>query len=201
MKKSTLSLVNLVLVLLFGAITIYLLFADKNVTSISDSPDQNVGESVMLKIAYVNTDTLLNDYNMSKDLNEELMKHSEETRTSLNEKARKLESEMIEFRRKLDNNGFLSRERAENENARLVKAREDLEQLDQRMSNDMMQKQRDVSEKLLKTITAYLEKYNATHNYEMILSNTVGGNVLLAKEKYNITQEVLKALNEEYAAK
>lgn len=201
MKNSTLSIVTLVLVLFFGGISLYLLFSDKTGACSADVADGEVGPSEMLKLAYVNTDTLLTDYKMAKDLNEELLKHGEANRTEINEKARKLEAEMVEFKRKLENNGFLSRERAEQENARLVKSREDLELLDQKMSNELMMKQREVSENLLNTITDYLKKYNKTHNYEMILSNSIGGNILLSKEKYNITQEILKGLNAEYIAK
>lgn len=199
MKNSPLSIVNLILVIVVGAIALTNLFS-KGDDVVSENENVAPVAASQVKIAYVNVDTLLLNYNMSKDLNEELMQQSENARTDLNVQVRSLEKDMVEFRRKLENNGFLSRERAEKENQRLIQKRQDLEQLDQKLSNELMQKQQEVSKKLLDTITVFLEKYNKKYGYELILSTTVGGNVLYAKEGYDITKEVLKELNAEYAA-
>ena len=200
MKNSPLSIVNLVLVIIVGAIAVTTMLSKGD----TDSKEGQVVEQLAtnpVKIAYVNVDSLLMNYNMSKDLNEELMQQSETARTDLSEKVRQLESEMVEFRRKLENNGFLSRERAEKENQRLVQKRQDLELLDQKLSNELRVSQQEVSQKLLTTITTFLEKYNKKQGYELILSTTVGGNVLYAKKGYDITNQVLSKLNAEYSAK
>ena len=152
-----------------------------------------------LKIAYINTDSLLLNYQLSKDLNEELLKKQEDARTNLNEEARVFEREMVDFRRKLENNGFLSRERAEKEQQRLVNREKELQQLNGKLSNDLMIRQQEISSQLLDSISNFLNTKNAQWNYDMILSTTVGGNVLYAKEALNITNEVLVALNERYS--
>lgn len=200
MKNSPLSIVNLVLVIVVGAVSFTQLF-NKEEDSVNEAQVSEQVATNPVKIAYVNVDSLLLNYNMSKDLNEELMQQSETARTDLSEKVRQLETEMVEFRRKLENNGFLSRERAEKENQRLGEKRQDLEILDKKLSNELRQRQQQVSEQLLTTITDFLENYNKTHDYELILSTTVGGNVLYAKKGYDITNEVLSELNAEYSVK
>ena len=55
-----------------------------------------------LPIAYVNVDSLLLNYNYSKDLNELILKKYENTRASLNQKANSLQSDAIDFQKKVE---------------------------------------------------------------------------------------------------
>ena len=68
-----------------------------------------------MKIAYVEIDSLLTKYRFWNDLNELMIQKEENIRTTLNEKAKDLDNDMREFQRKLENNGFVSPERAEQE--------------------------------------------------------------------------------------
>ena len=68
------------------------------------------GGASNMKIAYVEIDSLLTKYNFCKDVNEQMIKKEENIRTTLNEKAKKLEGEMREFERKIQNNGFEMRD-------------------------------------------------------------------------------------------
>ena len=90
-----------------------------------------------MKIAYVEIDTLLTQYNFWNDLNEAMMKKEENIRATLNQKARELDGEAQEFQRKLQNNAFVSRERAEQEHARLTKKQQDLQELQNRLTNEL----------------------------------------------------------------
>ena len=44
----------------------------------------------------------------------------------------------------------------------------------------------------------FFKEYNKTKGYEMILSTTLGGTVFYAESYCDITQEVVKLLNEQY---
>jgi len=155
-----------------------------------------------LPIAYINIDSIIVNYQLAIDLNEELMKQQEEARTDLTAKARKLEGEMANFQRKVENNGFLTMERAQSEQQRLVGEQQKLEEMQQRLSNELAMKQQDLNEQVMEAITAYVDEYNADAKYEMIYTQTGGiGTVLYARPVYNITAPVLTALNERYAEK
>lgn len=151
-----------------------------------------------LPIAYINVDSLLLKYNFAIEANETLMKKQENSRVDLNMKAKQLQSEMNEFQRKLENNGFLSRERAEKEQNRLLKKQEDLQQMNQTLTQELMNEQQKVSEQLRDTINKFLKSYNLNKGYQVILSNTANDNVMLAGEGYDITMDVVEKLNERY---
>jgi outer membrane protein len=157
--------------------------------------------SVRLPIAYVNIDSLLLNYQFAKESNESLMKKQEDSRLDLNVKARQLQSEMAEFQRKLENNAFLSRERAEQEQNRLMRKEQDLQQLNAKLSQELMDVQQKVSEELRDSINAFLKEYNKEKKYELILSNTSSDNILLSNDIYDITKEVTEALNQRYSNK
>ena len=93
-----------------------------------------VGGPVNMKIAYVEIDSLLTKYRYWNDLNEMMIQKEENIRTTLNEKAKDLDKEMREFQRKLENNGFASRERAEQENLRISQKQRDLQQLQEKLT-------------------------------------------------------------------
>lgn len=149
-----------------------------------------------LPIAYINIDSLLLNYQFAKDANELLIKKQEDSRLSVNTKARELQTEMGEFQRKLDNNAFLSRERAEQEQGRLQKKQQDLQALDAKLSQQLGQIQQKMSEQLRDTITKFIKEFNKDNRYQMIISNTSSDNILYAAKEYNITAEVTKILNE-----
>ncbi|MDR3653501.1 MAG: OmpH family outer membrane protein [Paludibacter sp.] len=154
-----------------------------------------------LPIAYVNIDSLLLHYQFAKEANESLIKKQEDSRLTINTKARQLQTEMAEFQHKLENNAFLSRERAEQEQSRLQKKQQDLQALDGDLSKQLVQVQQKMSEQLRDTINAFMKQYNKNHKYQMIISNTASDNILYAEKEYDITAEVTKLLNDRYAAK
>ena len=90
-----------------------------------------------LKLAYVRVDTLLSQYNLSKDLNEIMLRKEENARATLNEKGRDLQNQMAEFQRKLQNNAFVSEERARQENDRLQKVQQNLQELQTRLASEL----------------------------------------------------------------
>lgn len=158
-------------------------------------------ESERLPIAYINIDSLLMDYVFAQEANEKLMSKQEDARLQLNQKARSLQNDMAEFQRKLDNNAFLSRERAESEAQRLQKRQQDLQDLEAKLTQDIMLENQNLNLQLRDTLDNFLKVFNADGRYEMILSNTQSDNVLFSKPIYDITQEVVAALNDRYPKK
>lgn len=153
-----------------------------------------------MQIAYINTDSLLLNYEFSKKKSEELMGKEESSRAEYNQKARVFQQDAVEFQRKVQNNGFLSMERAQSEQNRLAKMEQDLAELNNKLSNELMQEQNRINAELRDTITRFLADY-AKDKYTLILSNTMGDNVLYAAPGVDITADVVKELNARYNAK
>ena len=76
---------------------------------------KNTVNSGRLPVAYINVDSLLIHYQFAKEANESLIRKQEDSRLKINSMARQLQGEMADFQRKLENNAFLSRDRAQQE--------------------------------------------------------------------------------------
>lgn len=155
-------------------------------------------DSLRLPVAYINIDSLLVNYDFAKDLNEELIKKTEDVRANLNGKASALEKEVAEFQRKLQNNAFLSEERAQSEANRLQKKKEELDQMTYESQNELAQLQAQMNARLNDTIRNYVKEYNNEMHFELIFTNTLNDNILIEAPKYDITTDVLNRLNERY---
>lgn len=184
----------------FLALAMALIFAqcaeNKGTASTASSPA--AVSSGNLKIAYVEIDSLLTKYRYWNDLNELMIQKEENIRTTLNEKAKELEKEMREFQRKLENNGFASRERAEQEKLRLAQKQRDLQQLQEKLANDLQTENQKNSLQLRDSINSFLKIYNKDKGYSLIISNTGFDNLLYADQAFNITSEIVEGLNARY---
>lgn len=203
MKKNALLISNAIM-----AIAIVILFVlvlkQKPITE-TEEPEVAVSKTLVksgkLPIAYVNIDSLLLNYQFAKEANISLVKKQESSRSIVSAKAGVLQKEMAEFQKKLENNAFLSRERAEQEQVRLQKKQQELQQLDAKLSQQLGQEQQKMSEELRDTINKFMKEYNKNNRYEMIISNTSSDNILYASKGYNITKEISKLLNDRFSKK
>lgn len=162
-------------------------------------PEVKIEEGCKLPIAVVNIDTLLNNYDLAITANEQLLKKQEDARLDLNQRARSLQNEMVDFQNKLENQAFLSRERAENEQRRLMRKEQELQTLEQEKSQELMIEQQNLSLQMRDSINNAISTINASGKYHLILStSTLNDNVLFAADAYDITYEVLDILNERY---
>ncbi|MBD8389750.1 OmpH family outer membrane protein [Dysgonomonas sp. BGC7] len=152
----------------------------------------------VLPLAYVNLDSLLLHYNLYKDANDALMKKSNSANATLNQKQRQFETEVADFQKKVQNNAFLSQERAQQESVRLQKMEGDLHALAQKLQEDYLKEQAKLNSQIADSVRLCLKDYNKTANYQMIFTNTGMDNILLAKDSYDITQQISKLLNSRY---
>lgn len=157
------------------------------------------GDSCSLSIAYINVDSLLTNYEFAKDLNEALLKKTEDARASFNSQAASFERDYNEFQRKLQTNAFLNEERAKSEANRLENKKNQLDQLNAKLQQELAQEQLDMNTRLNDTIQNFLKEYNEVKKFQFIFSNTLNDNILIAQPQYDITGEVLQMLNDRYA--
>ena len=154
--------------------------------------------SITLPIAFVNVDSLLVNYNFAKDLNESLLRKEESTRATLNQRENQINSAAQEFERKLRNNAFLSQERAQQEQERIMKMNQEYQQLAERLSQEFLLEQQKLNLQMEDTIKVRIEEFNKTRNYEIIFSNISTSTLLYSKDKYDVTDEVVQFLNNKY---
>ena len=155
-------------------------------------------ETEVLPVAYLNLDSVLLNYQFAIEANDKLMSKQEDARLKLNTKANTLQREAADFQRKLENNAFLSRERAESEQQKLIKKQQELQQLEAKLTNEIMLQNQELNLQLADTLNTFLAEFNADGRFQIIFSNTAKDNILQAAEAYDITAEVIEGLNARY---
>ncbi len=154
----------------------------------------------LASIAIVNTDTLLSKYEYAQKVSESLNDKAENSRANYNEKLRIFNQELSEFQRKVQNNGFLSMERAQSEQNRLQNEERKLQALNQQLTQELMQEQARLTTELRDTVSNFLGEY-AKGRYKLILNNNMANDlVLYSVPAMDITELVVEALNARYRA-
>lgn len=200
MKNSTPYIVGGVLTV--AIIILYILHFTSN-SSVNGSTGKDLSlllndSSITLPIAYVNVDSLLINYNFAKDLNESLLRKEESTRATLNQRQNQINAAAQDFDRKLRNNAFLSQERAQQEQERIMQMNQEYQQLAERLTQDFMLEQEKLNIQMEDTIKARMVEFNANKHYEIIFSNRTTSTILYADDKYDITDDVVEFLNNMY---
>lgn len=180
------------IVALFLGLGVALMGCDKKGGETTSASGQPSG-----RIVYVNTDTLLNNYEYYKDVVKEFENKSFALDNELQRKAQSFQNEVALFQRRVQAGG-LSEQQALTQQAALQKKEQDIMMYRENAAGNLQQDQAKKTDELLNKIHEYLKNYNASDRYDMVIGYSKGGGVLYAKEDLDITQEVLKGLNEEY---
>ena len=160
-----------------------------------DQPAAASGEG--MKIAYVEVDSLMTQYNFAKDYSVTLQKKSNNARNTLNQKGNALQAAMANSQQKLNNNGFQRREQAASQQAAIQRQQNDLQELQARLENELASETAKFNEALRDSLQNFLKSYNEDKKFDLILSKA-GDNILMGNKKLDITQDVINGLNKRY---
>ncbi len=153
-----------------------------------------------LKIAYVEIDSLMSQYQFCKDYSILMSKKGENIRTTLENKERTLRANFAAFQKKYESNGFTTRDEVEKVQMSLARQEQDLQALNERLTNEFAMEQAKFNEEMRDSIQSFLVQYNKDKKFDYIISKA-GDNILLANKKLDITDEVVKGLNKRYKIK
>ncbi len=149
-------------------------------------------------IVYIQMDSLVNSYDMFNDLKSELEAKAQAIQEDLTKKGRAFENAAKDFETKI-NKGLLTRAQAEEQQQQLYQRQQSLESLRQQKSMEMAEEQQVMLNKVMDAVQTYVEKYNAEHNYSLILTTSGSTNtVIVGNPQLDITNSILAGLNEEY---
>lgn len=192
MKKYLMSATLLVATLMLGACGA----GEDEETSDSTPVEQTAG----MKIAYVELDTLMSQYQLYKDYSEVLTRKGNNIQKTLAQKQRALESHAAAVQKKYESNGFTTRDEVERAQASIQNEQNDLAALADRLQNEFAMEQARINEEARDSIQSFLKRYNKTKKYDYVMIKA-GDNLLIANPKYNITSDIVKGLNKRYKIK
>lgn len=200
MKNASLILNAVLLVAV--AVLYYLHFTSGNKTTqtltrpVADTA--SVKNPVAEKIAYVNSDSLLMNYEYYKNTIKQLDERRKKLETDIGGRARSLENEAVSFQQKGRN---MTLEQAQLTEQNLYRKQQELVQYRDRLSQQLAQEEQEKTEELYNNIARFLKDYTKDKPYKLVLGYTKGGGILFADNSLEITQEVLTGLNNEYKNK
>jgi len=183
---------------ILSALTIALMASCNNASSkMDDQPVAGNASGEGMKIAYVEVDSLMTQYDFAKDYSVTLQKKSNNARNTLTQKGNALQAAVNNFQQKLNNNGFQSREQAASVQAAIERQQRDLQELQGRLEGELASETAKFNEALRDSLQNFLKAYNNDKHYDLILSKA-GDNILMADKKYDITVDVINGLNKRY---
>ena len=196
MKNTSLvlSIISLVAVVVFGILSL-----TKGGKSADVQTDGAAVEAAASKgdIVYVNLDRILMEYDMANDLRSVVQTKVENIQAEVNRRAKKLESDVIDFQNKIDK-GLLTRTNAEVQSQKLQQQELEFNNYAAQKDQEIQEEQVVMMNQLGDAIQTFLNKYNEEKQYAMILTNSGGAPVITADAALDITDDVLAGLNEEY---
>jgi outer membrane protein len=184
----------------FGVLAFAAVMASCNNASpkMDEKPQAAGAESVSgMKIAFVEVDSLMTQYDFAKDYSVTLQKKSNNARNTLTQKSNELQAAVNNFQQKLQNNGFQSREQAQSVQTGIERRQRDLQELQARLENELANETQKFNEALRDSLNNFLASYNKDKQYDLILSKA-GDNILFADRKYDITKDIINGLNKRY---
>lgn len=181
-----------------AAAVVALVSCNNAAPKMDEQPTANDSASVGgVKIAYVEVDSLMTQYEFCKEFTMILQKKSTNARNTLNSKGQQLQSAMANFQQKLQNNGFTSREQAEGQQAAIQRQQQQLQELQARLENELASETGKYNDALRDSLNHFLNDYNKDKKYDLILTKQ-GDNILLAAKRFDITNDVINGLNKRY---
>nr|WP_209329089.1 OmpH family outer membrane protein [Lunatimonas salinarum] len=165
-----------------------------------DSGEGSTGEINMtdLNVAYVHTDSVINKFdffiNKSKEISDKGKKFEEE----LASRARGFEREVTNFQQSA-NTMTINQARAKEEE--LVTKERNLVTFRDNLMQELSADETRLYNEVYDMIQEYLAKYAKENDLEMILSYTRGGGVWYADKALDVTESVIKGINDDFKSK
>ena len=159
-----------------------------------------VAPACQIKIAYVDYDSLLLNFNLAQEMQKELIRKEMSINNAIEKDRKSLQEEAATFEQKVQNNVFATQERAQAEYEKIMKKEQELVQRGQAMIAEFEETRILKSNEVTQCIMEYIQEYNSDKKYDFILTK-MGGNMLYANEALDITKEVVEGLNAKYSTK
>lgn len=198
-----LSIVNCIL--LVGLILLYIFHftgigakGGKSLANADAKAPVAVGEGGV-KIAYINTDTLMAKYQYAIDLQKQLKDFQTAKENSYKQQMAQFQNDYQAYVQGGGEKMTLSQQQAKEKE--LTDRANRLQSLEGEYAQQITEKTMQESEKMTQAVYNFIREYNAQNQqFDIILSKSFSSSpVLYGNEGMDITDEIVKGLNEEYA--
>jgi outer membrane protein len=148
-------------------------------------------------IVFVNSDLLLQKYELVNVLTVQLESERKKKDADFTARQKAYENDAAYFQNQVQKQ-TISEQSAQQIYEQLMLKQQELYQLQDQYTAELSQKEFEMNVVLLDSVKNYLNRLNEVYNYDYILSFNNAGNILFAKDTFDITDQVLEGLNKEY---
>ncbi|MBX2893849.1 MAG: OmpH family outer membrane protein [Cyclobacteriaceae bacterium] len=190
MKNVSLALNGILVVAV--AILYYLHFSSGSKSSAAVSESATPTD---IKIAFINSDTVLKHYDFFKATVEKLEAKGKKLDQDLQSRAQSLQNDIAAYQR---NYGSMTIGQAKAVEEDLGKKRQNLDMYQRSLEQELMEEQAKVNEDLYLKVTNYLKGYAQDKQLQVVLKYNTSSDLLYGGSAIDITQDVIQGLNAQY---
>jgi outer membrane protein len=148
-----------------------------------------------VKTAYVDTSVLMKEYTEAKDLEAKYKAKSEEKGRQLEAEINRFKQEAAGFQAQAQANGQAW---AQQKGAELQKREQQLGAAQQQLAQELQQESGKEMDSLVSGVKKFIKTYGKEKGYSYIYGTGDAASILYAEDKYDITKEIIKELNDKY---
>jgi outer membrane protein len=192
MKNLSLIL-NIVLLVAVGVLYYFQFSSNKN----TSNPGNNTAVIGDLAFAYINADSVLKYYDFLKDNKVVLEEKTRKMDSDFRNRAQSLQSEITAYQRNVSNLTIGQAKALEED---LAKKQQNLQMYQQSLSQELMNEEAKLNQELYTRITDFLKTFSQQKGLQVVFKYDTSSDVLFGNEALDITDPVVKGLNEAYQA-
>lgn len=162
----------------------------------SSKPSASVaGSATELKIAYINSDSVLKNYDYLKAAQGKFEEKGKKLEQDMKNRAQSLQTEIESYQRNV-NNMTIGQAKAVEED--LGKKQQNFEMYRERVSQELLSEQDKINQELYQKVTDFLKEYGTANGLHVVLKYSNTSDVLYGAEPLDISKQVVEGLNEAY---
>jgi outer membrane protein len=154
-------------------------------------------EVASTKTAYVDTSKLMIEYTEAKDIEAKYKAKSQEMGRELEAEIAKFKAEAGNFQKNAQMNGQAW---AQQKGAELQKREQQLQYAEQSIAQQLQQESGVEIDSVVSSVKKFIKSYGKEKGYAYIYGTGDAASILYAEDKYDITNEIIKLLNDKYKA-
>lgn len=164
----------------------------------STAIEEDSTASPALRVAYINNDTLIAGYAYQQELRESLENQARLLDADLQKRTKVFEENYTLLEQEAPN---MSPEELQYAQADLMQRQQELIQYRDARAQELAEEEARLTNELLDDLNAVLKELKKEQGIDFIFSLSPTSSLLMANDRYDMTQQVVSRLNENYAAR
>lgn len=167
------------------------------ISIISCNKETQTTEAAAFKTAYIDTSKLLDEYTEAKDVEAKYKAKSEEAAKKFEVQEANFKADAAYFEKNAQANGQAW---AQQKGAELQQRQQQLQYTAQNVGQQLQMELGTEMDTLVKSVKKFIKDYGKEKGYDYVYGTGEAVSILYAKDSYDITEEVVKLLNDKYSA-